>query len=605
MQKPRLIIGVVVASVAAIAGRPVIAAQPVGTGFTYQGQLKREGRPVTHAVTGCDFTFRLYGDESSDLQVGPELLRSAVVVDGLFAVDLDFGPPHDTGGLTNGVWQGAARWLEIDVQCPKDEAPTRLIPRQPITPTLYALHALGTMPVFNVRDFGAVGDGINDDAPAFNAAMAAVGTRGGTVVVPPTLQYYRLESTVQFKKSGTRLVGSANPGITSGPTLKWAAEASGGTMLEVPAGIHQPFIQGIRLDGRDGRDPNQPGVPHAGICLHLAIGQKECFGGDKPGQLCKSSDDCTPDGECAFSSIHRPRLEDLDLLGYQSYGLVLGEADEIHLNGGQLENVTGINLRFRGGGPGAIGLLINAQNAEWVNLIGPNFAPSSSLGFSNHRNHILVRAGAVNIMGMVSTRAEPDQFAIVSRGQIVINGWRSEDCKLIELGAVDPGGPIALENILQRGCPTSGGNTVIDIRTLGERPVSIRGASLRGEIAIPNAGTVRVSFDNVGFLFEGDGVVRTGGLPVSWNMAFQDVANGIFRLRAPEPTIQLEDSDENVVYRNIAGTVSGLKSMSMVPTDSPGVCDTKGVLYYDDSLNELCFCNGTSWIQIDGGGSCE
>ena len=41
-------------------------------------------------------------------------------------------------------------------------------------------------------------------------------------------------------------------------------------------------------------------------------------------------------------------------------------------------------------------------------------------------------------------------------------------------------------------------------------------------------------------------------------------------------------------------------------TDSPGTCDTttEGRIYYDASLDEPCFCNGTSWNQFDGGGAC-
>ena len=48
------------------------------------------------------------------------------------------------------------------------------------------------------------------------------------------------------------------------------------------------------------------------------------------------------------------------------------------------------------------------------------------------------------------------------------------------------------------------------------------------------------------------------------------------------------------------------QSLSMVPTDSPGECDpaNKGKLYYDDSKNEPCYCDGTDWVQLDGGGLC-
>ena len=42
------------------------------------------------------------------------------------------------------------------------------------------------------------------------------------------------------------------------------------------------------------------------------------------------------------------------------------------------------------------------------------------------------------------------------------------------------------------------------------------------------------------------------------------------------------------------------------PTDSPGSCNgtTEGRFYYDASLDEPCFCNGSDWRQFDGGGTC-
>jgi len=45
----------------------------------------------------------------------------------------------------------------------------------------------------------------------------------------------------------------------------------------------------------------------------------------------------------------------------------------------------------------------------------------------------------------------------------------------------------------------------------------------------------------------------------------------------------------------------------LIPVPVPPACDTtgRGIVYYDSSLNELCFCNGSGWFQVDGGGACE
>jgi hypothetical protein len=58
----------------------------------------------------------------------------------------------------------------------------------------------------NVRSYGAVGDGSADDAPAFNAAIAAVGAGGGTVFVPAGT--YMLYGRLDLGAPGTRLLGT-------------------------------------------------------------------------------------------------------------------------------------------------------------------------------------------------------------------------------------------------------------------------------------------------------------------------------------------------------------------------------------------------------------
>lgn len=62
---------------------------------------------------------------------------------------------------------------------------------------------------------------------------------------------------------------------------------------------------------------------------------------------------------------------------------------------------------------------------------------------------------------------------------------------------------------------------------------------------------------------------------------------------------------------SVAGTVnaSAVKARSYfwsTPTDSPGTCNAgfKGAFYYDASMDEMCFCAGSGWVQIDGGGAC-
>ncbi len=129
--------GTLGARLRSLGAAPVFAASPltaVGNGFTYQGQLTQGGSP---AVGSFDLTFTLFDQSSGGSAVAAILSRAAqTVTDGRFTVELDFGPSAFTGN---------ARWLEITV-APSGGIATILTPRQPLTPTPYALSSpwLGT-----------------------------------------------------------------------------------------------------------------------------------------------------------------------------------------------------------------------------------------------------------------------------------------------------------------------------------------------------------------------------------------------------------------------------------------------------------------------------
>ncbi len=119
------------------------------TAFTYQGQLKRAGFPLNGPI---DARFSLWlnptGVDPSS-QIGSTLTINAIeIANGLFSVELDFGQD---------AFNGNARWLEVEVH-DHDDAPdtfTTLTPRQPLTPTPYALQTRGIV----VTDDGDVGIG--------------------------------------------------------------------------------------------------------------------------------------------------------------------------------------------------------------------------------------------------------------------------------------------------------------------------------------------------------------------------------------------------------------------------------------------------------------
>jgi len=109
------------------------AAGPLGTAFTYQGRLKSGASGYNGT---CDLRFELRDAQAGGAQVGTtQTVTGVAVSDGYFTVLLDFG---------SGRFSGEARWLAIAVRCPAGSGTyTSLAPRQPLTPTPYALWAAG------------------------------------------------------------------------------------------------------------------------------------------------------------------------------------------------------------------------------------------------------------------------------------------------------------------------------------------------------------------------------------------------------------------------------------------------------------------------------
>ncbi len=110
------------------AGCLSVAAQ--GTAFTYQGRLNSGANAVTGSF---DFRFTLFNTNATGSAVaGPVTNRATSVTNGLFLAMIDFGADVFAGG--NG-------WLELAVRTNGSGSFTLLAPRQPLTPSPYAIYA--------------------------------------------------------------------------------------------------------------------------------------------------------------------------------------------------------------------------------------------------------------------------------------------------------------------------------------------------------------------------------------------------------------------------------------------------------------------------------
>lgn len=136
---------------------PSLSGFAQGSAFTYQGSLRDGGAPA-NAVYDLRFTIYAAASDGS-VAGGPVDVGEVSVTNGLFTVTLDFGV---------NVFTGADRWLEIEVRTNGAAAFTALLPRQPVQPAPYAIHAA------NAGEAAAVPAGTITSAMLANGAVTSL-----------------------------------------------------------------------------------------------------------------------------------------------------------------------------------------------------------------------------------------------------------------------------------------------------------------------------------------------------------------------------------------------------------------------------------------------
>lgn len=84
-------------------------------------------------------------------------------------------------------------------------------------------------------------------------------------------------------------------------------------------------------------------------------------------------------------------------------------------------------------------------------------------------------------------------------------------------------------------------------------------------------------------------IVKFGATDLADSVMFEDTGKIGVGTIAPDATLE----------------IAGLTKVWS--TDTPGACTVSTIeasIYYDASLDEMCYCNGTNWVQFDGGGNC-
>ena len=134
--------------------------------FTYQGRLDLNGTPANGSY---DFMFRLLNDPTNGVAAPVIPINPAVpVTNGLFTTGMDFGAEN---------FNGANRWLEINVRTNGGGPFTTLAPRQLLTPAPYAVAAqtasnlLGGLPASQIS--GTIQNASLPASPSFPGTVTA------------------------------------------------------------------------------------------------------------------------------------------------------------------------------------------------------------------------------------------------------------------------------------------------------------------------------------------------------------------------------------------------------------------------------------------------
>jgi hypothetical protein len=178
-----------------------IHADPLGTAFTYQGQLATNG---VSANGTYDFLFKLYTNSATGSLLTYVTVTNVAVTNGIFTTTMDFGA----------MFNGTAYWLGISVRSNNSGSYVALTPRQALTPTPNALYSTtsGTAATASSVSSGSV-----TAAGIANATITAANIASGQVV-----------TSLNGLKDAVTLLQGNNVTITpSGNTLTIAA--SGGT----------------------------------------------------------------------------------------------------------------------------------------------------------------------------------------------------------------------------------------------------------------------------------------------------------------------------------------------------------------------------------------
>jgi hypothetical protein len=189
-----------------------------GTAFSYQGRLDTNDVPYTGSAE-IQATLWNAASAGSQIAANTPAIISVEVVNGLFLLPLEFGASFN----------GADRWLQLEVRSSLG-AFTPLSPRQPLTPTPYAIHGWTAQTAITVGpggvttasfaagavDSAAIADTSVSTADLANNAVTSAKISNGAVTavkLAPSIGVWTQSGNNVYRSSGRVGIGESAPAV--------------------------------------------------------------------------------------------------------------------------------------------------------------------------------------------------------------------------------------------------------------------------------------------------------------------------------------------------------------------------------------------------------
>ena len=211
---------------------------PLGTGFTYQGQLKQNGQPYNGSA---NVVFRLFDASSGGNLLGTQTLSSVNVSGGLFTVVLDAN-----GEFGSSAFNGASRWLDITANG------TALSPRQALTAAPYATFSEAPW-VTNGSNISYTAGDVSIGTASTTAGLQIKhepASASGTLALEGNTHTYMTFYPDGFAAGRKGYLGFPGPSINN---INLANEMAGGGLALVPG-----TGGNVEIDGKVGIDLANP-----------------------------------------------------------------------------------------------------------------------------------------------------------------------------------------------------------------------------------------------------------------------------------------------------------------------------------------------------------